>query len=195
MIVMKFGGTSVGDRARIDEVAALVDNTLSDATPADLGTAAPGTSSEISRADHVHAHGTIASGDLHPEYQEEAEKGAANGYAGLDGAGRVPDGQAPDKAVYSTGGGQALAPGDIGASPALTNVASLLQPVPAFGALQTAPGTTVIGRLITGSWLVANTAANAAQVALDVETGVGTGIYSEVMRLRLNADPTLMAPT
>jgi len=40
-------------------------------------------------------HPVIASGDLHTEYQKESEKGAANGYAGLDAGGDVPDAQIP----------------------------------------------------------------------------------------------------
>ena len=40
---------------------------LSDAPPADVGTTAPGTSEEGSRADHVHAHGSQPGGDTHAE--------------------------------------------------------------------------------------------------------------------------------
>ncbi len=53
----------------------------------------------------------------HPQYQLGSAKDANNGYAGLDGGGRVPAGHAPAKAVYATGGGQALVPADIGAPP------------------------------------------------------------------------------
>ena len=38
---------------------------------------------------------THSAADQHPEYQRETEKGAANGYAGLDGAGLVPVAQLP----------------------------------------------------------------------------------------------------
>lgn len=41
----------------------------------------------------VSAH--AASADPHTGYQKESEKGAANGYASLDGAGRVPSAQLP----------------------------------------------------------------------------------------------------
>ena len=47
-------------------------------------------------------------------------KGAVSGYAPLDVSQQVPAANAPAKAVYSTGGGQALAPGDIGADAAGT---------------------------------------------------------------------------
>jgi hypothetical protein len=40
--------------------------TLSDSTPASVGTAAPGTAADVSRHDHVHAHGNQAGGSLHP---------------------------------------------------------------------------------------------------------------------------------
>lgn len=39
------------------------------------------------------------------------------GYAGLDGDGRIASGQAPVKAVYTSGGSQAINPADIGAAP------------------------------------------------------------------------------
>lgn len=39
--------------------------TLSDANPQALGTTAPGTGTEASRDDHVHAHGNLAGGSLH----------------------------------------------------------------------------------------------------------------------------------
>lgn len=38
---------------------------LSDATPTNIGTAFAGTSSAVSRDDHVHAHGNLAGGSLH----------------------------------------------------------------------------------------------------------------------------------
>ena len=38
---------------------------------------------------------THETGDMHPLYQRESEKGTANGYAGLDGAGLVPVAQLP----------------------------------------------------------------------------------------------------
>lgn len=38
---------------------------LSNASPQPLGTAAPGTSVQVSRADHVHAHGNVGGGSLH----------------------------------------------------------------------------------------------------------------------------------
>lgn len=44
-----------------------------------------------------------------------SEKGASNGVAELDVGGRVKDAQAPLKALYATGGAQALVPSDIGA--------------------------------------------------------------------------------
>jgi hypothetical protein len=90
---------------------------LTATAPASLGTSnAVGSGTEAARDDHVHAHGVFASGDLHTEYQREAEKGAANGYAGLDGSSQVPAGNAPAKSVYASGGAQALIPSDIGAS-------------------------------------------------------------------------------
>lgn len=44
-----------------------------------------------------------------------SRRNAANGYAGVGGDSRVDAAQAPAKAVYATGGGQALTPADIGA--------------------------------------------------------------------------------
>ncbi|MFZ5480487.1 MAG: DUF2793 domain-containing protein [Myxococcota bacterium] len=47
--------------------------------------------------------------------ERRSRRNQANGYAGLDGVGRLAAAQAPVKATYSTGGDQALAPADIGA--------------------------------------------------------------------------------
>jgi hypothetical protein len=41
-------------------------------------------------------HGTLASGDLHTEYQKESERGAASGYCPLDAASDVPIANIPD---------------------------------------------------------------------------------------------------
>lgn len=53
-----------------------------------------------------------------------ARRNQANGYAGLDGSGRVVSAQAPIKGTYATGGDQALSPGDIGAAPSARAVAA-----------------------------------------------------------------------
>jgi hypothetical protein len=47
--------------------------------------------------------------------ERQVRRNQANGYAGLDSGGRVASAQAPPKSVYASGGGQALAPADIGA--------------------------------------------------------------------------------
>lgn len=102
-----------------DEVDTRIDAALSDTDPLDIvapGSADEGTSGEAARVDHVHEHPIFASGDLHTEYQEEDEKGAAGGYCGLDGSQEVSATNAPAKAVYATGGAKALLPSDIGAS-------------------------------------------------------------------------------
>lgn len=56
--------------------------------------------------------------------ERQARRNAANGYAGLDGGGRVGPAQAPAKATYATGGDQALSPADIGAVPSGRTVAT-----------------------------------------------------------------------
>jgi hypothetical protein len=53
-----------------------------------------------------------------------ARRNQANGYAGLDGGGRVAAAQAPIKATYAAGGDQGLVPADIGAPPAGRSVAT-----------------------------------------------------------------------
>mgnify|MGYP006971703486 CR=1 FL=1 len=50
--------------------------------------------------------------------EQTANKGAVSGYAPLDASQQVPSANAPAKAVYSTGGDQELAAGDIGAADA-----------------------------------------------------------------------------
>jgi len=42
-------------------------------------------------------HGALSglADDDHPQYQKESEKGAVDGYAGLDGSGLVPSAQLP----------------------------------------------------------------------------------------------------
>jgi len=52
------------------------------------------------------------------DFEQTANKDSANGYAPLDASKQLPASNAPAKAVYSTGGGQALSPGDIGADAA-----------------------------------------------------------------------------
>jgi len=60
----------------------------------------PGMATTYARGDHTHgtppnpvpAHEAAA--DPHTQYQKESEKGQPNGYAGLDAAGVIPDGQA-----------------------------------------------------------------------------------------------------
>lgn len=47
--------------------------------------------------------------------ERQGRRNQVDGYAGLDGSGRVGASQAPPKSVYATGGGQALVPADIGA--------------------------------------------------------------------------------
>ncbi len=66
----------------------------------------------------------LGTGNPHPQYQLGNAKGATDGYAGLDGTGRVPGTQAPPKSVYATGGNQAMVPGDIGAPPSARAVAT-----------------------------------------------------------------------
>jgi hypothetical protein len=50
-----------------------------------------------SSAADLSAH--VAAADPHTQYQKESEKGAANGYAGLDGTGKLPASQLPNLAV------------------------------------------------------------------------------------------------
>lgn len=91
---------------------------LSDEDPLPLAAVAdPGVSTEASRADHVHpldglasetyvdgavaAHEALA--DPHAGYQKESEKGAAGGYASLDGTTLVPVAQLPDATTLAKG--------------------------------------------------------------------------------------------
>lgn len=66
----------------------------------------------------------LTTGNPHTQYQLGSEKDTTGGYAGLDGGGRIPGAHAPAKAVYATGGGQALVPADIGAPPSGRAVAA-----------------------------------------------------------------------
>lgn len=52
---------------------------LSNATPAAVGSAAAGSSSSASRADHVHAHGNQAGGGLHPDAVAAGASGFMSG--------------------------------------------------------------------------------------------------------------------
>lgn len=160
------------------EVLALIQNLLSDVNPLDLGTADAGVAIVAARDDHVHAHGTIASGDLHTEYQKESEKSANNGYAGLDAGGRTLAADAAPSSVYSTGGAQAMRPVDIG----LAVIYSLAGGAPAFTTLVTADAASDLGRWVFGTFAVANTAVNAAEVAVEIETGIATGVYTKAQR-------------
>ena len=66
----------------------------------------------------------LAAGDPHTQYQLHSQRNVANGYAGVDGGGRVGPAQAPPKSVYSTGGDQPLTPSDIGAVASSRNVST-----------------------------------------------------------------------
>lgn len=57
----------------------------------------------------------LGAGDPHVQYQLRSQRNTNNGYAGLDGGGRLGPAQAPPKSVYATGGDQPLLPSDIGA--------------------------------------------------------------------------------
>lgn len=176
------------------EVLALIASAgvaLTSDTPEPLGSAAVGVATTAARADHVHAHGTYASGNLHTEYQQESAKGAADGYAALDGASQVPASQAPAKAVYASGGGQALAPSDIGARAAGFTEYQLAGTLPSFGTLITVPTDRTLGRLLFGSIEIKNSASNEARVDIEVETGVGTGSYTLAVRKQLPSAGTV----
>jgi len=95
------------------------------APPNLAATATVGVATKAAREDHVHRYAlkslystggaqALVPGDIGAE--ASANKGAANGYAGLDGTSRVSAANAPAKAVYSSGGSQALTPGNIGAA-------------------------------------------------------------------------------
>lgn len=66
-------------------------------------------------------HGTIATGDLHPEYQKESEKAVLNGYAGLDANTLVPTAQlgtgTPDTTKFLRGDQSWAAPPAGGSPP------------------------------------------------------------------------------
>jgi len=54
-------------QAAIDWVKAHSGSPLSDSTPSNLGSAAPGDATSVSRANHVHGHGALAGGTLHAD--------------------------------------------------------------------------------------------------------------------------------
>jgi hypothetical protein len=54
--------------------------------------------------------GNLAVGDPHTQYQQESERGQANGYASLDSSGDVPDAQIPDGITRDAEAGLAYAP-------------------------------------------------------------------------------------
>ena len=80
------GFMSAADKAKLDTISSA---TGSNAPALTLGTAASGSSSQFARADHVHPLPTATQVGAVPT----AEKGANNGVATLDAAGRVPASQ------------------------------------------------------------------------------------------------------
>lgn len=70
--------------------------------------AAVGTGVSYARADHTHGTPTdpipahVAAADPHPQYALDSEKGAANGYAGLDAGTKVPTAQLGTGTASST---------------------------------------------------------------------------------------------
>lgn len=112
----------------------------------------------------------LTEGDPHTQYQTRAEKDANGGYCSLDGGGRVGATHAPAKSVYATGGNQALAPGDIGAEPAIstlpiakggTNASTASAALASLGAVAKA-GDSMTGDLNLGNHRVTNLADAAA---------------------------------
>ncbi len=112
----------------------------------------------------------LTTGDPHTQYQTRAEKDANGGYCSLDGGGRVGATHAPAKSVYATGGNQALAPGDIGAEPAIstlpiakggTNASTASAALASLGAVAKA-GDSMTGDLNLGNHRVTNLADAAA---------------------------------
>lgn len=154
------------------EVLALVaSDALADTVPAaPAAAAAIGTSTTAARADHVHAHtpksvySTGGSQALVPSNigaEAVANKGGANGYAGLDGAGRLPAAQHPIT-TYTP-----------------------LDAVPAFGSPVTVPSNLASGRDVFGTMDLASTVGVGALITCEVETGVASGVYHQVVEGRL----------
>ena len=73
------------------------------ATDADLAAHAAAADPHSSYATDADLIGHAAAADPHTVYQRESEKGAANGYAGLDATGKVPAGQLPAVAAPGSG--------------------------------------------------------------------------------------------
>ncbi len=71
-----------------------VDNTADESKPVSSAQATADTEVATAAANALAAH--VSAADPHTGYQKKTEKGQANGYASLDGGGKVPSGQLPD---------------------------------------------------------------------------------------------------
>ena len=104
----------------------------------------------------------VAESDPHTQYQRESEKGANDGYASLDANGDVPVDQIRDLATTIAGS------------------------FPGFSTLVTVP-TTVKGRQVTAVVDLTATGSNTASIELQVETAVGSGVYTNVSQFAMEA--------
>jgi hypothetical protein len=79
----------------VSTLQAAADTAVANAADADATTKANAarTAAETTAANALAAH--VSAADPHTGYQKETEKGQANGYASLDGSGKVPSGQLP----------------------------------------------------------------------------------------------------
>ena len=97
----------------------------------------------------------------------------------------------PAKTLYSTGGAQALVPGDIAAREQGTTEHDGAATVPAFGATTTVGTDRTLGRFGVLGVEVKNSSGNLSYVQVLVENGIASGVYEVVARKKLPATGTV----
>lgn len=169
-------------------VGAAVADGLSNATPADLGTAAPGVSTEASRADHVHDMPTAAQVGALPDNTALLALGETSTTAYRGDRGKT----AYDHSQITTGNPHGTTAADVGAEPAgvvsdVPQSTFIGAPIAPFTTLGTATAATAPGTLIlspvahswTGVarfwWDITATSATSGQTLHLVVYSPGTG--------------------
>jgi hypothetical protein len=178
--------SDVANTLTIAVTGALLASALSSATPADVGTAAAGTSASVSRADHVHGHGSQGGGTQH--------SAATTSVAGfLSAADKTKiDGVTAGAAVASVAGTAPIASSG-GTTPAISIAAATTGAAGSMSAADKAKADAypAISGLTTGAVLRATAAGAVAMGAVDLANA--SAVTGTLADARLSSNVALLS--